>query len=601
MCNGFSKFNELFYKKNLQAFWRYVKRSRRHPVLNTVLKVESLAEYYANIMTDNDSSLHTDEQKEVVSTVNNFYNLLSDKGVKNTVMCHKSVSDFIDKLNYNCSPGIDKITGEHLKHGKTETLCKVLSNLFSCILSWKTVPSVFKVGVIVPILKKPSLNPSDASSYRPVTLSSVFSKILEMIMLPSDNVSDSQFGFRKGRGTSLACSLYNDVKCYFQYVNSPLLTCSLDAEKCFDSIWHNALFYKLKDKIPNDHWLILYRWYKGLKATVRWNNVYSDYFDVTRGTRQGSVLSPQLFNIFINDLLIQLDTCTDKVAIGNCSLNSFAYADDVNLLCTTVPELQRLINICTDYADKWRFRFGINKTKCLVIAGNQLADVPKWNLKGQPIVNVDSLEILGVHYDSKNVAHVDNRIAKCKRVYHSLKNVGLSYPGCDANVKAYLWNSICQPVLLHGMDSVYLPHRVMEQLESTQGTLIKQCLGLSKRSRSSNVLQALHIRKVQEKIKQSTASLLKHSFIVQSPMKDLTSYFLSLYICKGVLIPGTLVERAVSFGLSPIRCLFNDYKMSAFSNNCGIVDSIRALIMHENFIKPYSEQHVLTSLLTKSF
>ena len=105
----------------------------------------------------------------------------------------------MDKTNYNCSPGIDKITGEHLKRGKTEALC---------ILSWKIVSSVFKVGVIVPILKKPSLNPSDASSYHPVTLSSVFSKILEMIMLPSDNhISDSQFGFRKGMGTSLACSL----------------------------------------------------------------------------------------------------------------------------------------------------------------------------------------------------------------------------------------------------------------------------------------------------------------------------------------------------------------------------------------------------------
>ena len=137
------------------------------------------------------------------------------------------------------------------------------------------VPDIFKIGVIVPILKKSSLNPNMCTKYRPITLSSVHTKIIELLMLPKYEVSDNQFGFRTKRGTAFGCTLLNDVMCYCNHTNSPLYVCSLDAEKCFDSIWHPVLFYKLKDKISHTFWLFLVKWYKGLRAVVKWKGQYS--------------------------------------------------------------------------------------------------------------------------------------------------------------------------------------------------------------------------------------------------------------------------------------------------------------------------------------
>ena len=128
----------------------------------------------------------------------------------------------------------------------------------------------------------------------------------------------------------------------------------------------------------------------------------------------------------------------------------------------TVPGLPHLINMCADYADTWRFKFGIKKTKCLAMPPHRFHDQPKWFLKDALIENVDALEILGVNFGPK-ASHVDRRAEKCRRSFHSLRSLGLPYPGCHALVKAHLWKTICQPVLLYGSECIamteggYLP------------------------------------------------------------------------------------------------------------------------------------------------
>ena len=142
-------------------------------------------------------------------------------------------------------------------------------------------------------------------------------------MLPKDDSCPSQFSFRDNRGTTFAAALFNDVTSYFRHRGS-VYTCSLDAEKCFDSIWHSALLYKLRDKIPTKQWLIMYRWYSRLKASLRMNGSYSNMFNFTRGTRQGSVLSPLFFCIFLNSLLVDLECSNAGVRIRSDSYQSFA-------------------------------------------------------------------------------------------------------------------------------------------------------------------------------------------------------------------------------------------------------------------------------------
>jgi hypothetical protein len=306
----------------------------------------------------------------------------------------------------------------------------------------------------------------------------------------------------------------------------------------------------------------------------------------------------QRVNIFIDDLLVQLNNSDDKVCIGSFKINSFAYADDVTLLSTTVPGLQRVIDISCDYARKWKFRFGLNKSKCM-ISGNHCFDAPKWHLNGEKIQVVDSLEILGVTFDNRN-SHIESRVSKCRRAFYSLRDAGLAYPGCSTNVKSYLWKSICQPVLLYGSECLNMSEQSLKTLDTTQGNLLKQALGFSKRCRSSTLFQALRVEKPSHLVSKNCASLMHRIMLTPSPAQDINACFLSLFLCKNVLIPGTLVQRLVGFNLSPVSCAFNKCKPVSDPES-GVVDSLRQLLCHTNFIKPYSEQHVLANLLLRAF
>ena len=201
------------------------------------------------------------------------------------------------------------------------------------------------------MIKKSTLDPNVVKNYRPMTISYVHTKAIESFIIPSAEISDNHFGFRESIGTAFACNLLNYVTSYCKSRNSPLFLATLDAEKCFDSICYVSLFLKRIDVLPTYQWLLLYNWYRKLNAVVKWNGCYSKMFDITRGTRQGSKLSPYFFNIFINQLLLDLNDCDVGVSIGDVLYNYMAYADDITVFSTNAKDLQRLIDMCTMYSD----------------------------------------------------------------------------------------------------------------------------------------------------------------------------------------------------------------------------------------------------------
>ena len=169
----------------------------------------------------------------------------------------------------------------------------------------------------MPILKKSSLDPTLAQSYRPVILSSTFSKLIDMyIMYENDDFifNDCQFGFIKSRGTASAVSVVHDVGTYCVQNGSQMYTCSLHAEGAFDAIPHPVLFAKTLNVISNMSWRLLYCWYTDMTINIKWKYLSRD-ITICKGTKQGGLCSPFLFNIFYKGLIDHLNSQNGGVTI----------------------------------------------------------------------------------------------------------------------------------------------------------------------------------------------------------------------------------------------------------------------------------------------
>ena len=107
--------------------------------------------------------------------------------------------------------------------------------------------------------------------------------------------------------------------------------------------------------------------YTGNTACVSWAGFVSDYFTVCNGVRQGGVVSPILFCIYIDDLLLRLSLSGVGCYIGLSFVGALAYADDIVLIAPTPNATRKLLAICDDYAAQYDIVFNANKSKFLVI------------------------------------------------------------------------------------------------------------------------------------------------------------------------------------------------------------------------------------------
>ena len=262
-----------------------------------------------------------------------------------------NLRDCLKYLKKGRAAGKDGLVTEHLLYGSDSLLYIHLCKLLSICFQYGVVPSIFRQGILVPILKKPTLDPSCAKNFRPVIISTVFSKIVELIILKSVNnleLSDAQFGFISGRGTTEAIYLAYDLCAYANHRGSALFMCGLDAQGAFDCIPHPVLFQKADSVLPDQCWRLWHSWYKDITVQVRWGSL-GNPIRVMKGTRQGGLSSTFLFNLVYKDMIRTLQSTVGGFTIDKQRFNVLCYADDVLLVSVTASGLQNLINVAQQY------------------------------------------------------------------------------------------------------------------------------------------------------------------------------------------------------------------------------------------------------------
>src|SRR2546425_349315 len=153
---------------------------------------------------------------------------------------------------------------------------------------------------------------------------------------------------------------YKSVVNHFTKNGCTVTISALDISKAFDRISHYALFSKLMlRKFPRQVINVLISWYTKCFVKVKWKDQFSDCFQVNAGVRQGGILSPLLFAIYIEDIVKVLKQQKKGCTIGDVYLGCILYADDILLLSHSVTCMQSMLDLCTAVSKSIDLKFNV--------------------------------------------------------------------------------------------------------------------------------------------------------------------------------------------------------------------------------------------------
>ena len=255
--------------------------------------------------------------------------------------------------------------------------------------------------------------------------------------------TDNQFDFKSKHATDMCIFTIKNVIDYYRRQKSAVFSCFLDASKAFDRVNHWTLFSKLINcKVPLLLVRLIVYWYRTQLFYIRWGPHMSNSFKISNGVRQGGILSPKLFAVYLDKLSVALNKSGIGCNVGTC-VNHLFYADNLCLLAPTAMGLQQMKNICYDYGAEHDIVFNAKKSYCVVFKPKRYKlKCPTVSLAGRVIPNLNSVKYLGVILTDN--LQDDEEIMKQIRSLYAHGNVLLRKFGlCSSEVKQQLFHSYC--------------------------------------------------------------------------------------------------------------------------------------------------------------
>jgi hypothetical protein len=273
----------------------------------------------------------------------------------------------IKRLKLGKAAGNDQIVAELLVKGGDQVASAV--HLF-CEKVWREekMPSEWTRGIIFPIYKDGDKR--DTSNYRGITLLSIVGKVYaqvineRLVKWSEENkiLVEEQGGFRPQRGCP--DQLFSLVELLKNRGRKGTFCCFIDVKKAFDRVFRAGLWKRLAEEgVKGKMWRVLKSIYETVESCVRVEGSLTDWFPVETGVRQGCVLSPLLYALFINGLVKEINAMNKGIEIeeGGRRVGALLYADDIVLMANNRYDLQDMLDVVARYAKKWRFELNPKK------------------------------------------------------------------------------------------------------------------------------------------------------------------------------------------------------------------------------------------------
>ena len=387
------------------------------------------------------------------------------------------------------APGPDTIPNEVLRLGTTTSLFHHLAKLFTSSIQLGYIPTAWKITTLRMLLKPDKL-PSLTTSYRPISLISsimkLFKRVIEQRLRSHLEhigfINKHQSGFRRAKSTD--DHLFRLSQSIMESFNrgEHVIAAFLDVEKAFDNVWHNGLRYKIFQlDLPTKmtHWLSDFL--VGRLIQVNVNNFFSNQINPKADVPQGSVLSPLLFLIYVNDLPAPHHK---QNSLSQFADDTAQWAFSVNVRFAAKLLQQDLLKLAM-WCAKWRIKLNPEKTKVIIFSRSILARKTELNLKlyGETLKICPQVKFLGIiFYSQLNFKkHFEDILDCCNTRYYRLRLLANKKWGPSPSTLIQIYKQCVRPIFEYGaLSTITTSDNIISKIQRFQNKFVRLALRLPK-------------------------------------------------------------------------------------------------------------------------
>ncbi|MES9879758.1 MAG: reverse transcriptase family protein [Sedimenticola sp.] len=497
----------------------------------------------------------------------------------------------LNAAKLNKAAGMDNICYEHLKHGG-KCVEVILCKMFNAMLKYGHAPKTMKRGIIITLFKGGRKPKHDPNNYRAITLGSVVLKLYERVLLNrmeeqlEPRLNQLQGGFRKNYGCLMTSFVLRERINFAKENGSRLYVCFLDVKKAFDCVWHNGLLVKLYQYgIRHYELKAVMDLYDGMMSCVKNRGSVSNWLPVLQGTRQGSVCSPFLYLVFIDELIRRLEASNVGFNMNGINISSPTVADDMVLISYSKYGLQKMMDTCFNYSCDWRYEY--NASKCAVVVFNERElefrrSDRTWHLGNDIVIEKTEYVHLGVvcdkyMCDEENVKQCNTKL---RSTYLSLNNYGLGSSDLHPITSNKLYNLLAIPKATYGCELWNgLTNTQLLTIERGHRFCIKLMQGLSTQTRTDIALGVIGEKSLQTEIDR----------------KKLVYFGQLCLLPNDCRIKDVFINRLIHYGTSPARkrgFVPDIYRLLA---KYSLMHYAQNYVTEGEFMSKYAWQHLVNN------
>ena len=375
---------------------------------------------------------------------------------KGPELLRSEIRTAIKEMKRRKAVGADGIPAEFLKI-LGEDAYMLLERICNKMYETGTWPEDFTKVIMIPLQKKQ--NAMDCADHRTISLISHASKILLRILTKRieakavNFIGKNQFGFRMGCGTREAIGVMRMLCERSLELDNEVYICFVDFEKAFDRVnWVKMMEVLRKIGVDWRDRRLISNLYMEQTATVRIANDFSEPSAVGRGVRQGCCISPLLFTVYAEMMMIEAMEEIEGVKVGGKLLKDVRFADDQGMVASSEAGLQKLMDGLVKAAKKYGMKINVKKTKAMRVSRKGEGDI-NILIEGKRIEQVAKFKYLGslITADGRCEAEIKVRIGLAKDAYSRRKE--LLTKKMSRSVKKKIIKTVVWSVALYGAET----------------------------------------------------------------------------------------------------------------------------------------------------